>query len=335
MRFADHPFFKILEQADKNQKMYKKVGWGSFANVVGHGDFGIANYMQHKLHFYNTLKVAHPFVFDKKVAADKTVKGRTRQDMENLVEDFSLPYKNTLYLVTDPIYVRSPIFVSKEDAQRLGISETGITVTYGYLISEITPERFIATVVSLLYIGKDPLNSEPMPCIRGLGFDLSVLRKAEWKNLAEDDAELNSFREVGCILNLTKSISVKRIGIEKLSTFTVTSRGVKAGFTSLKMENLIHVADKVDYEYVKPLSESQVRWEQSSWRRGHWRAFYLKDADGNTIKDAHGWDMVDYSRTGKNRQGERCVSGYTWVVEHIVGNPLIAEIKNHVVKSSV
>ena len=60
---------------------------------------------------------------------------------------------------------------------------------------------------------------------------------------------------------------------------------------------------------------------------------FLLDSFGEKIKekDSFGRNVVDKSKTGKSRLGEYNVEGYTWVNEHVRGDPAIAEIKTHMV----
>lgn len=144
--------------------------------------------------------------------------------------------------------------------------------------------------------------------------------------------EAHVLKETSAIFQFTDCISVKRIGIEKLRGYTLRSYNIGSGHTKIKMDNLIHIADKVEYEFVKPLDDSEINWEHIGFWRGHWRAFYVKNSTGDSRKDEHGWNTVDYSRLGKDRTGKYCVPGYTWVNEHVKGDPRLAEIKMRAVK---
>lgn len=89
----DHPFFKAIEEASRIEK---KIGvWGS----------GRANRRQ----FYRHIKDAHPFVFDKKTTIEKRWEGRTFEKFDNLVEEFSMPFATSLYLMTDPMSIQCPV----------------------------------------------------------------------------------------------------------------------------------------------------------------------------------------------------------------------------------
>lgn len=86
------------------------------------------------------------------------------------------------------------------------------------------------------------------------------------------------------------------------------------------------------YEFSKPNENSDIDYDYVGFWRGHWRAFYSKDSRGENRKDHRGWNVVDYGRLGKDRDGNYDVSGYTWVSEHIKGDPALAQIKTRLVK---
>lgn len=259
--------------------------------------------------FFKTLKQAHPFVFDQKTTNQKLEmsSGAEFHDLAERVADFSLPYKTSLYLLTKP----HKIYVQTQD---LNMYPTG------YLIQEDTPETF--TVYSLM-IFQSPEEvrrqggHEWIPIVDVWNLDLKDLRHDK--------------NDVSLLFHLTKSISVQRIGVEKGFKTTVKNRADIGGRTQLKYPNLVHVADKVEYEYVTPIGDGDIKWEFGGWWRGHWRAFYAYRGD-EKIKDSYGRNVVDYGRLGKDRAGNKeCVPGYTWVTEHTKGNPLLAEVKTHMV----
>ena len=328
MLYAQHPFFKTLEAADKYQK---KTGlWCNFGMIEEVKEVDLLQ----KNMFFRSLATAHPFIFDKQVTLEKMMDGRTLLDMENLVEDFSLPFCDTLYLLTNPPTISSPAPLTKEQYDKKEpIPDTPehkvLFTPHGYLIKEISPEQFIITQVGQIQLHDGRI----FPNILVFNIDLEKLRTNYWKKVANDSTEMFYIKETACILELTKCISVKRIGVEKLRSFSVNSRGTgRLGYTSVKADNLIHIADKVDYQYTNPIGiNDKIDWEWTGFWRGHWRAFYVYE-EGKKLKDYRGWDVVDYTRTGKNREDEYCVPGYTWVTEHTRGNPLLADIKNRVVK---
>ncbi len=313
-----HPFFDALEQAAKIEKKAKV--WGA----------GTAN----KRDFFRYLKDAHPFVFDRKVSHEKQMAGRMLVNFENIVEDFSIPHSTSLYLLNSNISLSAPLGTAG--------GETVVSDRLGYLIREITPERFMVFEVSLCHLPDAP--EKKMPIINQYELNLSHIETmlAHLSALREDSdigravdrkPESHVFKETGVILELTKSISVKRIGIEKFKSFSVKSRGIGTGFTVVKEQNLYHIADKEEYEYTtRPLDDDgNIKWEFAGWWRGHWRAFYCKDSTGKHVRDSFGRNTVDYNRVGKDRAGEYNTPGYTWIREHIKGDPELAEIKTHYV----
>ena len=141
------------------------------------------------------------------------------------------------------------------------------------------------------------------------------------------------FEEVIIINILTNMISVKRVGIEHKGKMNIKTKGVGTGFTTVRYDNIYHIANKVEYQYTTPTGNKQINWDFKGWWRGHWRAFYQKDANGNTRVDERGRNMVDYSRKGKNRKGDKeSVAGYMWVKEHIKGDKAFAQIRERYVK---
>lgn len=310
----NHPFFEAIEMACKIEK--KAKCWG-----VGNAQKNL---------FFRALEKSHPFVFDKKVTFEKRMEGRTLVNFKNIVEDFSLPFRTSLYLLTD-----APTYHGPVDDKR---GEKAYSTMLGYLIDEITPERFAIFTVGW---GQLELDGKKVPWINQFQLDLtaidrmntfvSALQSMNDKEsaIAERKPEAHVFKETGVVLELSRSISVKRVGIEHLKSFSMKS-GIGTGYTSVKTPNLYHVADKEEYEYAKSLDKGKINWEWIGFWRGHWRAFYCY-ADGKKVKDQFARNVVDYNKIGKNRAGEYNVPGYTWVTEHTRGDPAIAEIKTHYV----
>jgi len=195
--------------------------------------------------------------------------------------------------------------------------EQGFIEIHGHLLEEITPE--IINIYTFFEFSSRSIKSS------GLMTDTLDLKRT---NLI--DADISSTVKIN---RLTNMISVKRIGVEHHGKLSLLHKGLGVGFSTIKYDNIYHIAGKREYNYSKPLGESEINWDFLGWWRGHWRAFYQKDFDGNTIVDSSGRNVVDYSRTGKNRSGDRNVKGYTWVIEHIRGDKS-AEIKTHHVKAA-
>jgi hypothetical protein len=308
----DHPFFKTVEEASRIEKLVK--AWGS----------GRASRQQ----FFMSLKKAHPFIFDKRVTFEKRMDGRATADFENLVEDFSLPFKDTLYLMTD-----SPSILAPQSPDNL--NDKALFTLMGYLIHEIDPEHFM-----VFEVANAEVDGQTVPYINQFQVDLkSIQTMTRMMKAIREDGEENRgpnahfLKETNVILQFTDCISVKRIGIETVKTFNLKNRGTGTGITSVKMDNLIHIADKVQYKYTSSAEDSEINWDYVGFWRGHWRAFYVKDAKGDNVKDDRGWNVVDYGRSGKDRIGNpHCVPGYAWVVDHMKGHPALAQIKTHFVK---
>lgn len=322
--YVKHPFFDAIEYATKVEK--RAGAWG-----VGTG---------RKIDFYRALTKAHPFVFDRKTTFLKRQSGRTLVNFEDIVGEFSLPFKTSLYLLTDAPLYQGPMdvgeFYNVEDSASTVI---GYSERLGYLIDEITPERFMVFEVSWL---QQEFNGKKVPAINQYELnltdiqkmlrDLEALRSVDENIRQAQDRrpETHVFKETGVILELSKAISVKRIGIERMKSFSIKTN-IGTGYTSVKTPNLYHIADKEEYEYTKALCGGDIRWEWSGFWRGHWRAFYCKDSNGKHVRDSFGRNVVDYNRVGKDRAGEYNTPGYTWIKEHIKGDPKIAEIKTHYV----
>lgn len=164
-----------------------------------------------------------------------------------------------------------------------------------------------------------------LPAIQ-LGMDMA---KALGTEIFDSKTEAHVLKETACVLAFTKCISVKRIGIEVNRKFSLKSKGIGVGFTVVKEDNIIHIADKEEYEYTTPLEDSNINWDYIGHWRGHWRALYHPPS----ITDQFGRRVVDYTRIGKNRAGDYIVPGYTWVNEHIRGDEALAEIKTRTVKA--
>lgn len=314
----EHPFFKALDYADFILKKTKQFGGGPM------------NATDRRL-FYKVLKNAHPFVFDKKVTFEKRHMGRACADVGELVQDFTLPFAISLYLMTDAPEILAPMGTS--DA-----TEKVLTKALGYLVyeNEHNPEEYIVWAVHnaqlVEHIDKEA-NMIPVPCINMFNISLKTIQTAMrladavGEEVFSRRTEAHVLKETSVILQFTNAVSVKRVGVEVSRQFNMKTRGMNAGFTSLKYDNIVHIADKEEYEYVKPLDDSTINWEYCGHWRGHWRAFYVAD-----LKDQFGRNVVDYGRIGKNRAGEYIIPGYTWVKEHTKGDPALAEIKTRMVK---
>lgn len=318
MKEFKHKFFSVLKEASRK-----------------HGFEAFAGKHVNQPAFFRSLKQAHPFVFDSKCSeaamerssnyqtlggaggARALVKIRdVETEISQTVEDFSLPFSHSAYLLTNP----ATVFVNPRD----GGAPFSIRI-HGYLIEEKTPEKFLVYVVHEICPPKSVRDSA------GLGDD-TFLPIVDQFEIDLTNLDLNP-EETTLIAKLTTMISVKRIGIEHgHGGMNFKTGGSGLGITTVKYDNIYHIADKVEYDYSTPVIDGEIQYEYTGFWRGHWRAFYVKDSHGNNVKNAKGWNVVDYGKTGKNRLGERNVPGYTWVIEHTKGDPKLAEIKKRVVR---
>lgn len=305
----EHPFFQVIDEASKIEKLTGRWGAGTAS----------------KNSFFRCVHQAHPFIFDRRTTIEKRLAGRAMDGFKDLIEDFSMPFGTSLYLMTDAPHIQAPM--------NEGSKETCQYELCGYLINETKPaEYFMAYEVSWVkYNGLE----QRVPSINQYNIDLvtieKVLRMAEAVDarIFDKKTEAHVLKETAVIFNLTNCISVKRIGVEVSPQFNIKSRGIDAGFKSIKYDNIIHIADKVEYEYTKPLENQNIDWEYRGFWRGHWRALYYPD----TLTDSFGRRIVDYTRIGKNRAEVYEVPGYTWVVEHFRGeDERLAEMKTRTVK---
>lgn len=327
MGIKEHGFFKTIEMCNR---VFKRAGVFAAGKV-------------NRVRFLQCLKRAHPFVFDRETTHEKRFLGRSETyiskatdpdvvnemqmlDVQQLAEDFSLPFSTSLYLMTDPPALVAPQFQ--------GSTETAMFTLYGYLIDEINPELFTCWEVCVCEMP----DGQELPYIHEFTIDVNLIEttirsaKALGFEVFNASTDAHVLKETASVLNFTDCISVKRIGVEVPRAFNIKTKGIGTGITVFKYDNIIHIADKVHYEYVKPLDESNINWEWVGFRRGHWRAFYVKDSLGQTRKEPDGCNMVDYGRIGKNRAGVYEVPGYTWVIDTVLGDPDIAEIKTRMVK---
>ena len=302
----DHGFFREIAAAEA---LGKKIGAQGFMTLG----------RRNKL--YDALKRAHPFVFDRRVTIENRLAGRSCADVESLVESFSLPRSTSLYLMTDSPSIQAPIHE--------GAKERGTFTLYGYLIDEISPEEFLCWEVNHAEV-----QGYEIPYINAFTINLKDIEKTIKMARALDaevfgaKTEAHTLKEISCVLRFTECISVKRIGVEvRPSHFNIKTKGIGAGITTFKYDNIIHIADKEEYEYTKPIEDSPINWEYAGHWRGHWRAFYIQG-----LKDQFGRNVVDYTRTGKDRAGVYKIPGYTWVTEHTRGDKDIADIKTRTVK---
>lgn len=78
--------------------------------------------------------------------------------------------------------------------------------------------------------------------------------------------------------------------------------GTKAtGKRTYFINHIVRIRPKKSQEHVVPIIAKEVQWSHSWFVRGHWRVLH----DPLTI--------------GKNRAGQYCQKGFTWVIDHIKG----------------
>lgn len=124
------------------------------------------------------------------------------------------------------------------------------------------------------------------------------------------------------IQEFLKRLSVEKEGLERVNDrVTVRSGGAKE---IIKIKKVIHVTPK---KFIKDYSESsgiEIDWSQSWFVRGHWRCFWK---DRETAQ-------IDLGKLGKDRSGNYCVQGRTWVTEHRKGpEHLVPVQKTRIIKT--
>lgn len=204
----------------------------------------------------------------------------------SLIEEFSLPFKTCLYLRRD----KTMAMTRMQDGSFIPHLQTGI------LLVEKTPEliEYYASVF--------------IPSLKQTHIDHGFLDLKNIGSQAPKCAYVNV---------MTNMISVKRVGVERTSLFkSIKSNGL---YRQLKIDNIYHIANKVEYDYTVS-GEGKIEIVKSGLWRGHWRAFYCG-------QEPSGRRVVDYTRTGKTRGGDYSVRGYTWVKEHTRGDETVAKIR--------
>lgn len=320
----DHPFFDLLEKAIKEKAWDKLRHDEPFQ----------------KGRFISALKQAHPFIYDAKCSdqaitessqfapfEENTRMERVRDIGEELefIEEFSLPFKTSLYILTN-----APDIIVTADDKAYRITQ------YGYLIEEETPERIMVYSISRRFASRsemDKWNLDKDMSTLVIDYFRLDLRNPAFKENSLGESLPENAEETLLIHRLSNMVSVKRIGIEHNAGRSMIDKGSASGFTVIKYDNIYHISDKVPYDYRGASENGEINWEYRGFWRGHWRAFYVKDSADRTVKDAKGWNTVDYGKVGKNREGKYVVPGYTWVKEHMKGDPALAEIKTHMVKA--
>jgi hypothetical protein len=302
-----HPFFEAV-------KLLTKTGALSKIPALNKANKS-PNPLKSAHRFLHTLKHAHPFIFDRNVTLEKQHEARDPIQFDNLAEDFSLPFQTSLYLLNGAMTIVSPL----NEARHMHVQRTQL----GFLIHENTVETMtVYSIWEMTFEGKTG------PYLEEFTLNLKDIQANKWKEIDPSEAEFTGVQDMTWIMRLTQSISVKRIGVQKKAApVNLKTKGMGAGYTVLKYDNYLHIADKEEYEYTQPDSDPQINWEPSGWRRGHWRAFYFD----KSVTDQFGRRIVDYGRTGKDRAGNYCVPGYTWVVEAVLGDKTVAEIKARMV----
>lgn len=314
MKPIKHRFFEVLKECMKKEGYLARPGFP-------------------KARFMRALREAHPFIYDKKsseeAAASSTnyvvfepghfhtepgrrIKVRDVAAEVNMIEEFSLPFSTSLYILT-----KAPTVVVDTPG-----GDPYVMKIHGYLIEEETPEKFIIYMLSERKLTAKESRDIGLP----EDFTFPIL---DWFPVDLSKEILKNFEEVMLVNRLTNMVSVKRIGIETRGSCTIKTKGISTGFTVLKYDNLVHIADKEEYEYTTPVLDGEINFEWVGHWRGHWRALYHT----SDLTDAYGRRIVDYTRMGKNRAGAYNVPGYTWVIDHVRGDKKLAEIRTHAVKA--
>lgn len=102
---------------------------------------------------------------------------------------------------------------------------------------------------------------------------------------------------------------IDRINTEQCGTEHVRQRiKISSGATKRvhTIRRIVHVRPKKIRTESQGVTGKQIDWTHRWWRRGHWR----------TVEGL-----------GKNRSGDYCISGKTWVIEHTAGAPDAPVIK--------
>lgn len=270
----NHRFFDVINSVTKLEKKMKQ--WNNSGTA------------KDKREFFQALKNAHPFIFDRSTSIEKRLGGRTFEDTnDDIVEKFSLPFSTSLYLLTDGPLIETTIMDGTPCMCDL----------VGYLVNEITPEKF-----RMYEVGYITIHGYEIPYVNGHDIDLKSIQSMIDRARTMTEDEYNSeegaheLKEKAVVMSLTGAISVKRIGIEKGGKTTLQTKGIGTGYTTIKYENIYHIADKEEYVYTSPDdSQNDINWEYRGFWRGHWRALYFS----GDIKDAFGRRVVDYARIGK------------------------------------
>jgi hypothetical protein len=83
-----------------------------------------------------------------------------------------------------------------------------------------------------------------------------------------------------------------------------------------KIKRIIHIRPKGKSQQILGVV-GEVNWSHRFLRRGHWRNFYI-----NKEKT-----IFDKNKLGKNRAGDYCVAGKTWVIDSVIGDEDLPLIK--------
>lgn len=120
----------------------------------------------------------------------------------------------------------------------------------------------------------------------------------------------NDFKEINALVNSSIEYLLKRLNTEKCGTESVR-HSVKIGTGKNKyhhrIRRIVYVTPKKNQSLATGTRD--IDWTHRWFTRGHWR-------------DVHG--------LGKDREGNYCISGKTWVTEHEKGpedKPLIKKVR--------
>lgn len=118
--------------------------------------------------------------------------------------------------------------------------------------------------------------------------------------------------------NVTKAL-LERVTRDEMG-FERTKLRIKLGKGDhVKIRHIVHIVPKRLRESFSR-EHTSIDWSHQWEVRGHWRNFYLNHETGE----------IDYSKPGKNREGDYCIKGSTWVKEHVKGDenkPLIKKTR--------
>lgn len=208
--------------------------------------------------------------------------------------EFDLPFKTCVFECTDPMVMEN--HVRDLSTGRSRKVDDGKRAIFAVMVHEVAPRRYEFFV----HFYEIALREEKvMFSISGSGVE----------QVSQASFLLDSWLKI---------IGKGRMGSEPVKEHVKLGSGNTK--RSRTIRRIIRISLDRNYQATRPIAGRAIDWTHRWTVRGTWVAFWRD----NTRTE------VDMTRLGKDRNGDYCVKGYTWRVEHEKGpedKPLIKKTR--------